>query len=228
MNLSPLELTLNGILTLMILSFLYKDNPFYKFAEHLFVGVSAAYWMVQGVWQTLMPNLIARITPGLVSSFMPEAADRAPEYHFIIPALFGLLLLTRLLPKGNWLSRWALAFVVGYAAGTNFVRYLQSDFVAQIQSTMLPLLVLRDSGGIDIGQSFSHIVLIVGVFSGLVYFFFSKEHKGVTGSISRVGIWILMITFGASFGYTVMARISLLLGRMQVLMRWIEQIFGIF
>jgi len=228
MNLSPLELTINGILTLMILSFLYKDNPFYKFAEHLFVGVSAAYWMVQGVWQTLMPNLIARITPGLVSSFMPEAADRSPEYHFIIPAIFGLLLLTRLLPKGNWLSRWALAFVVGYAAGTNFVRYLQSDFVAQIQSSLLPLLVLKNGGGIDIGQSFSHFVLIVGVFSGLVYFFFSKEHKGMTGKISRVGIWILMITFGASFGYTVMARISLLLGRMQILIRWVEQIFGIF
>ncbi len=228
MNLSPLELTINGILTLMILSFLYKDNPFYKFAEHLFVGVSAAYWMVQGVWQTLMPNLIARIFPGAVSSFLPDAVGKSPDYYFLIPAAFGLLLLTRLLPKGNWLSRWALAFVVGYAAGTNFVRYLQSDFVAQIRSTMVPLVVLKDSGGLDLGQSFSHLVLIVGVLSGLVYFFFSKEHKGTTGRISRVGIWILMVTFGASFGYTVMARISLLLGRMQSLRDWVEHLIGLF
>jgi len=30
-----------AFLTLSIFSFLYKDNPFYKFAEHLMVGVSA-------------------------------------------------------------------------------------------------------------------------------------------------------------------------------------------
>jgi hypothetical protein len=226
MNLNVAELWVSGVLTLMILSFLYKDNPFYKFAEHLFVGVSAAYWMVQGVWGTLMPNLVAKLFPNAVKSFIPEAAGNRPEYLYIIPAIFGFLLLTRLLPKANWLSRWALAFVVGYAAGTNFIRYLQSDFIAQIQSTMLPMIALTETGTVDIGQTFSHLVLILGVLCGLVYFFFSKEHKGVIGRMSRLGVWILMVTFGASFGYTVMARISLLLGRMQVLINWAEVIFG--
>ena len=226
MNLNPAELWLGGILTLMIFSFLYKDNPFYKFAEHLFVGVSAAYWMVQGVWGTLMPNLIAKLFPSAVASFIPGAAGSNPEYQYIVPAIFGLLLLTRLLPWAHWLSRWALAFVVGYAAGTNFIRYLQSDFVAQIQSTMLPMVALTDVGRINIGQTLSNIILIVGVLCGLVYFFFSKEHKGTVGRMSRMGVWVLMVTFGASFGYTVMARISLLLGRMQVLIRWAETVIG--
>ncbi len=31
-------------LTLAIFSYLYRDNPFYKIAEHVFVGVSAGYW----------------------------------------------------------------------------------------------------------------------------------------------------------------------------------------
>ena len=30
-----------AFLTLAIFSFLYKDNPFYKIAEHIFVGISA-------------------------------------------------------------------------------------------------------------------------------------------------------------------------------------------
>ena len=42
--------TFAAFLTLAIMSFLYRDNPFYKFAEHLFVGVSAAYWMCMGFW----------------------------------------------------------------------------------------------------------------------------------------------------------------------------------
>jgi hypothetical protein len=57
----------------------------------------------------------------------------------------------------------------------------------------------------------------VGVLSGLVYFFFSVEHKGVFGATARLGIWFLMITFGAGFGYTVMGRIALLAERLEFL-----------
>ncbi|MBC7286752.1 MAG: hypothetical protein H5T86_01665 [Armatimonadetes bacterium] len=34
---------------------------------------------------------------------------------------------------------------------------------------------------------------------------------------SRVGIWFLMVAFGAGFGNTVMARLSLLIGRIEFL-----------
>ncbi len=49
--------------------------------------------------------------------------------------------------------------------------------------------------------------------------------------MSKVGIWTLMIGFGASFGYTVMSRISLLYGRVDFLVfEWarplIRSIFG--
>jgi hypothetical protein len=60
-------------------------------------------------------------------------------------------------------------------------------------------------------------VLIVGTVTGLFYFYFSKEHKGVFGTAARVGVYFLMITFGASFGYTVMSRMSLLIGRIYFL-----------
>ncbi len=53
----------------------------------------------------------------------------------------------------------------------------------------------------------------------LIYFFFSLEHKGVIGGVSKIGVWFLMIAFGASFGFTVMARMSLLIGRIQFLIR---------
>jgi hypothetical protein len=218
------ELWLGALLTLMIFSFLYKDNPFYKFAEHLFVGVSAAYWMVIGIWTTLMPNLVARIWPSAVRGFINMPEDARAQYHFIIPAVFGILMLTRLVEKISWLSRWAMAFVIGYAAGTNFTRYLQSDFVGQIYNTMLPLIV-KTHGGIAIGAVLSSVVLLVGVICALIYFFFSKEHTGAFGAASRLGIWFLMVTFGAAFGYTVMARISLLTGRMQYLGEWLAVIF---
>ena len=213
-----------AFLTLCILSFLYQDNPFYKFAEHLFVGVSAAYWMVMGIWTTLVPNLIARLFPSSVKDILPEMANNPPQWRFLIPLVLGFLLLTRLLPKVGWLSRWALAFIIGTTAGLNFIRYLQSDFIVQVRSTLISL-VSAGPQGISWGGTFSNVVLIGGVFCGLVYFFCSKEHKGAFGGASKVGIWILMITFGAQFGYTVMGRIALLVGRMQFLLRdWLGMI----
>lgn len=68
---------------------------------------------------------------------------------------------------------------------------------------------------LDVGTA---SLVLVGVIAVLTYFFFSLEHTGAVGAISRVGIWFLMVAFGASFGFTIMARISLLIGRMQFLL----------
>ena len=230
-------ITFSAFLTLAVMSFLYKDNPFYKFAEHLFVGVSAAFWMCVGFWTTIVQNLVPRLSEGLSEFFMVPYLPGDYNFFFYIPVILGILLLMRLSPKGGWLSRWPLAFIVGTTAGLNFVRYLRSDFIKQISSTFVPLLGKRWEG---IGPFFSNLdlsatgqlvvmasnwVIFLGVFCGLIYFYFSKEHKGVFGVGSRVGIWILMVTFGASFGYTVMGRISLLVGRLTFLFKdWLELI----
>ena len=71
--------------------------------------------------------------------------------------------------------------------------------------------------GFNSWTNFWNILIVIGVICGVIYFFFSKEHKGLFGGLAKVGIWVLMIGFGASFGYTVMARISLLIGRAQFL-----------
>lgn len=214
-----------ALLTLMIFSFLYRDNPLYKFAEHLFVGVSAAYWMCQGFWSTLMPNLVAKLLPEQMTWIYPQLKGKPPELIFLIPLLFGLLLLMRLIPKLDYLSRWAVALVVGWTAGTNMMRYMQSDFVGQVYNTMKPLIVI-DANGFNPLESFNNILLIIGVVCGLIYFFFSKEHTGVFGAASKVGIWFLMVAFGAAFGYTVMARISLLIGRFEFLGGWLGNPLG--
>ena len=65
----------------------------------------------------------------------------------------------------------------------------------------------------------NNLVLVVGLFASLVYFFFSREHKGALGGVARLGVWFLMVSFGASYGFTVMARYSLIIGRMDLLLR---------
>jgi len=206
--------------TLAIFSFLYRDNPFYKVAESVLVGVSAGYWIVVAFWDVLIPNLLGKISPPAVQSWaIPglSGADATPNYTYLVPLMLGVMLLWRLAPKGAWISRWPLAFVIGAFAGLQLIGYLHGDFLAQIRNSILPLVAMNQ-GTINVGQSIENTLIVTGVLCCIAYFFFSFEHKGIMGGAARVGTWFLMITFGASFGYTVMGRIALLAIRLEFLL----------
>ena len=217
-----------AFLTLAILSFLYRDNPAYKVAESVLVGVSAAYWMVNGFWSTVVPNLFAKLAPDLVRAYaMPGLeAPKDPTAEMalaFVPLALGFMLLMRLAPKGGWISVWPLAFIIGTTAGLKLVASIEADLIAQAVATMKPLVAFQAADGGDAARSFDFwstvggVVGVVGVLSVLSYFFFSVEHRGAIGKSARLGIWFLMVTFGSAFGLTVMGRITLLAQRLEFL-----------
>ncbi|WP_437188465.1 hypothetical protein SH668x_001912 [Planctomicrobium sp. SH668] len=209
----------SAFLTLCVFSFLYRDNPFYKVAEAIFVGVSAAYYMVVSYWMVIIPSLFAKLWPAWIQSWaVPGMSPVRDElwYLNLIPLILGGMLLWRLSPKGAWIARWPLAFIIGSTAGIRLVGFLQADILSQVHNTIEPVIVMQN-GQFQFWTSVQHLLVIVCVLSALVYFFFSIEHTGVVGKVSRVGIWVLMVTFGAAFGYTVMGRIALLAIRFQFL-----------
>jgi hypothetical protein len=188
-----------AILTLMIFSFLFRDNPFYKFAEHLFVGVANGYYIVYYWHNALWPNL-----------FEPLAAGQILN---IIPLFLGLMYFTRFIPKIGWLVRIPIGFMIGWGAGISIPAYFQAFLYKQLEGAVITPLSFSDPlAGVWA------IISLVGVVCTLVYFYFSKEHKGILKPTARIGIIFIMIGFGASFGYTVMARVSLLIGRVQFLL----------
>ncbi len=188
--------------TLSIFSFLYKDNPFYKFAEQVFVGLSAAYWLVYIYYSIMLPNLFSKL-----------AADFSGNIILLIPAGLGLLMLMRLHPKTQWLSRYPLAIMIGTTAGISLLRHMKSDILQQVAATMInPFASGQPS--IIVGN----LLLIIGTITGIFFFYFSKKQEGIYKIPSKIGIWFLMVSFGATFGYTVMARISLLIGRLEFLL----------
>ena len=202
-----------ALLTICIFSFLYKDNPLYKFAEHLFVGVSAGYYIVLNFWTVIMANLVDPLKVAFRAGGHPLQIQLG-DYRaaLLLPGLLGVLLFTRLFGRIGWLSRWALAVIIGVYAGLKTTGFAQGDLVAQDHGTIQPLWTSSIAGSVNA------IVLTVGVVCSLLFFFFSREHKGALGAASKVGVWFLMISFGAGYGYTVMSRVSLLIGRFQFLL----------
>jgi hypothetical protein len=186
-----------AIMTLCVFSFLYRDNPFYRFAEHLFVGAAAGYLLAVQYQNVLLPNMIRPLGQG---KLLP-----------LVPLALGVLLLGRLWEKTSGLSRWAIAFYVGIYSGIAVPAYMQAQIFAQLSDATKAW----EPGWGAINSA----LILIGFLSVLAYFFFSAPHTGIHGVASRVGIWFLMVAFGASFGYTVMARVSLLIARVQFLLR---------
>lgn len=210
-----------AFLTLCIFSFLIGDNPFYKLAESIFIGSSAAYWMVVAFWNVLVPNLFARLLPHTAQrTLMPGLAgdDLDPHYLYLVPLCLGVMLLWRLAPRGQWIARWPLALFIGVFAGLRLVQVFHADFLNQIAAGIAPLVARSDAGSIEWQGTLAALVSLVGVLCCLTYFFFSVEHRGAVGGAARAGIWVLMIAFGAMFAYTVMGRIVLLVARIEFLL----------
>ena len=207
-------------LTLFIFSFLYKDNPLFKLAENLYVGVSVGYTIVK-TYDTVIVHLI----------WKPIVENG--EWALLVPVAIGMLMLTRYVPKAAWLSRYAFAFIVGVGSGLAIPRVISSYILKQIEDTVRPLMVMVPGEGLTFtfnvlnpASSLNTVIILLGVSSVLFYFFFSVEHTGPGKAVARTGILFLMISFGAAFGYTVMARMSLLIGRLTDLIEFTDPSYG--
>lgn len=206
-------LWLAAFLTLAIFSFLYNDNPIYKLAEHIFVGVSAAYGVVLIYYESVLGDMVYPL-------IRPEKAGlTAPNYWVILPVILGLMILTRFMRRYDWLSRWPIAFIMGMGAGISIGPSVKAMILQQLAASFQPMWALKHGQTLPATAwaSFSNLLIAGGLLCVLSYFYFSLEHKGVLRVTSRTGIWFLMAAFGAGFGNTVMARISLLIGRIEFL-----------
>ena len=188
-----------GLLTLAVLSFLYRDNPLYKMAESLLIGLSIGYFLVI-TWNNTL----------VVSLFTPLFGEG--KLSLIIPMALGLMMFGRLHGKTAIWSRIPIGVMIGAGAGVAIPAMLGARTMVQISATVQPLW--SESGV----PALSVIVVLVGVLSTLAYFYFSREHVGALGQVARVGTWFLMIFFGTTFGYTVMSRMSTLIGRVEFLL----------
>lgn len=195
-----LTTTITALLTLAVFSFLYGDNPAYKFVERLLVGLAIGYSLVIA-WTSA---LLDRVYTPLFSE---------GNWWTIIPLVLGLLMFSRFSRRYSWLSGIPLAAMIGAGAGAALPAMLEARILKQISSTVG---VLADATGWP--GHLSALVVVIGFMSTLSYFYFGRERRGALGTSATVGTYFLMVFFGATIGYTVMSRMSILIGRLDFLL----------
>ena len=254
-------------LTLAVLSFLFDDNPIYKVAEHLFMGIAIGYGIVEAYWNLLKPNLFDKLIAGV--------SGDSSQLIYIIPLVLSIMLLFKVSPKYSWVARVPIAILVAAYAAVKITGETSGKLIGQIGASFPNFSESWTEHGFwnwqaDGAGVFSDTFLVVALSACLIHFYFSEvdarsQRFGVplalgsfvvvllccvalsplTGTggkwavglglalcasapfltlspykhlLTRFGVMVLMVSFGASFGFTVMGRISLAIGRGQELL----------
>lgn len=214
---------LGALATIALYSILYKENPLYRFAEHIFLGLATGFGLYM-TWKTVLyPMWWKNLSAG--------------QWAWILALVAGLMYYTVFSRRFSWMSRMVMMTMMGLTAGLEFRKFF-GEWVPQIGASFKPLVVVvpEKAAGtpvpntVDLGHSafasFTNLLFMVCLVTVLTYFFFSFEqrNKGVRMT-AATGRWLMMIAFGAMFGSTVMARMSLFIGRLMFMFQdWIHLI----
>jgi hypothetical protein len=181
------------VLMLMVYSYpLYKENPAYRLAEYLYIGVTLAI--------TIMVNL-----NNVVS--MAVRPMLQGQILMIIPIIVGLLVFTMLSPQYRWVSRYPIALLVG----TGFGLGIRGTIKPNLQDAIIDTITAPTEGGAMAWINFVYVA--VGLVCAVLYFLLTYEHTGLLQAPSRIGRLFIMVGLGAYFGNTVLFRFTMLAGR---------------
>ena len=190
--------------TLGIYSILYRENNWFRLAESAYLGCAVGY----GVSQDLL-YIRNQLTAQLASGGLAILA-------FFLALIIGVLWYGRFNQNYFYLYRWPLAIVVGTGIGMALKTVVFTQFLDQIiAQARTPLFVPG-----DIGATFNSLLIQLMVPSILLYFWFTgtardSEPMQWVGKIAR---YTMMAGFGSAYGYTILTRYSLFIGRSQFLL----------
>jgi len=203
-TLDVLGLWVGWFLMLMIYTYpLYKENVSYRFAEHLYIGVTLAITIIVNFSNVMRMC----ITPLLQGNFL-----------MIVPLIGGLMIYTMLIPEYRWVSRYPIALLVG----TGFGLGIRGTIKPNLQDAIVSSITAPTSGGLL--DWFNYLWVAVGLICSVMYFMMTFEHTGPLKGPTRIGRLFIMIGLGAYFGNTVLFRFTMLAGRAQFFLQVLKLI----
>lgn len=225
MNYGLMKMAVGVLATVGLYSVLYRENKFYRFWEHVFLGLASG-WALVALWtESLYSTWWIKMVGTTTDAHQPATMG---YWLYIVLLPIGLMGYLVFHPKHNWMSRIPIGIILGLYSGQQFQAW-QNRYLPQVQASLKPIVpngtLLKTSatqaGTLTVSQALTNIIFVVTLLSVLSYFLFSFDVKNrLLKNSTTLGRWLLMIGFGAIFGSTVMMRFTLLIDRMFFV--WIE------
>ncbi len=229
-----IKFTFGVIATFGLYSVLWRENKFYRFWEHVFLGLAAG-WALVTLWiETLKPLWWDKMV-GTVAENGNTAEPGFWAWAMMLPiGLAGYFVFSR---KHSWVGRIPVGIIIGLWSGQQFDAWI-NKFWPQLNASMVPLFptnlglqpyappsdialnaTIREN--VYLSQAIGNLIGTITLLSVLAYFLFGIELKSkFMQGTTKLGRYLLMVGFGAIFGSTVMMRFTLLIDRMYFI--WIE------
>jgi len=188
---------IGAILIIFVFTYVYKENPLYRFAEHCMVGVATSVAFIAS-YKTIVDVLISPLLRGDVAT--------------LLLLILSIALFARYVKQYSWLVRWPLAVIAGAGIGVAVRGAAKAQILDQVTASMLKL------------NDINNVILFIFVICVLGYFLYVDYSKwpvleGTLSKIGTLGKYFLMIYFGAQFATAAVYRVSLLIGQIQYVMR---------
>lgn len=207
-----------ALLTVMVLSYLVGDNPMFRTAVHIFVGVAAGYAGAAAWHGVLRPALVEPVrTGGLADLTNPQ---------LIVPWLLILMLVFKVFPGTAHLGGLPIAMLVGVAAAVTVGGAITGTVVPQALTaaqSLSPAEVSPLTGETGLERSLNVAIVLAGTVATLFYFRFSTfpgegSSTGlprVAALLASVGQGFVALTYGAMFAGALSAALVVLAERVQ-------------
>jgi len=215
-------LGLGFLFTILIFSYLLGDNPFFRLAIHIFIGVSAAYVALVTINNVLIPRLIIPLING-------TQGERLLSLLLFIPSLFLLTKATPLRKAGNW----SVAILVGIGAAAAVGGAITGTLFPQILGTINsvdPSAYAISTSRWD--QAINGFIIVLGTVTTLIYFHFgaretpgqSSERLPIIENISKIGKVFLAVTFGALYAGVYLSSLAALVERLTFIWEFLNSL----
>jgi hypothetical protein len=212
------------ILTLMIFSYLIGDNPLFRIAVYLFVGVSSGYAAAATVHYVLIPKLNLLRTNDLNQLIL-----------VIIPLLFSISLIAKFSPRISWIGNFAIAILVGVGAAAAVGGAVIGTLLPQAQASMDAFSPTTAGDSNFVLRLSEGAVMLLGTVLTLASFHFSAS-RALDGTIKRnrilevvssFGRIFIAITLGVLFAGVYMASLTAMIERVSSIINFTRQLIGL-
>jgi hypothetical protein len=207
-----------GISTLAIFSFLYRENRLFRIFEHFFIGIATAVGVIATVRDFFWPKVIKPML-GWDRTMLLDGSYIEPYSPwlllYLLPISFGGLYYFIFSKRHSWLAQLVIGFSFGISAGLAF-KGTFNELLPQLDDSYRAVIVFAADHSIDWGSTVNNWIFLVTLLSAMSYFFFTFRavDGGVIARTAGLGRWLLMACFGAFFGSTIVARMALLVERL--------------
>lgn len=248
MDLSGIELIgtiLAALLTVMVLSYLIGDNPLFRMATHIFIGVTAGYAGAIAWHNVLKPALVDPLLveglPGILSGSIFSGGRGV----VIIGA--WVLIAMMLLKLSPSTSRWGslpLVIMVGVGAAVVIGGAITGTLIPQTGAAVRSL----NPGSFppaSVGNFFVRLlewlepmievlIVLIGTICTLLYFNFTArksptgigERPGLIAWAAKIGKGFIAITFGTMYAGALSTTLIVLSERMDFLVKLVTDLIS--